>query len=1160
MPIKLKPIFFILISIFALSANAQKTARFNGKPYLIYPQTIDVGYSGMSFTINEGTLEMYHYNMPPVIGTVEDGEYLMYSTSYDLKNKRKIGGDLVYDTIYHVFATLTIKDNKKEGWAHFYNSQNQVKSFASLPYHNDMINGSVRIYQEASSYFPRRTRYDYNYDYTTSIVDEGSYDYVPNGNVRYKSYIFDLNFKDGVLDGPQTVKNTYGKKDTVLTKTAMMTMGQLNGQYTKHTYYVEKKKIKLYKTVSGNCVKGQKQGDWKTTFGKDKLFNASYFIEHYVNAKMTNRIYYANGLPNYKYAFGKDSVMKYALNYKSDKRMPIVKDYTFNNVDNGNSDFIYFDYRDTSRDNYTYVVGDSAKKNYYKVLSYWKDMTDTLITGKFVLISRWKRWKGGTGETAYLVDSCNVKNNYYELSNRYRSYGSYSSNAFCKIELWEKEYTKKGTSTTYTTVYERLFTGDSLMPKSKGVYRKKAYTSEEFYQMALDYNYTNVKFVKGRYNNYQSYFVVSGGAKDGRILQVIKIPNHYDTLTITDTLMLKGIYLYHHDEVFYKAFGDYYDDMFDTRKYAGNKERFNQILINFFEVKPNLHRSIYLGRKPFTGAIKINLKYVRKPNKIKINVYEITQFFDFLTKKQIIEMKVELNKDVKRKYYNAFIMPAKIINMGVEEGVLSGNLSYWDIYGNESIDAYYTSNKMVSELDFELYRINNHSRYDYDYDDYDYDYEGPMYYRSYRSRKAEKITLKNSYKVPSSSIQFGDGKKFGQWHVVEDGKLNGQFNYRMDKREGMQYVYSGYNYNALNYVYNARRDTVDGQVWNLDMNGSPNYTGHFKMGVPHGYFVRYNELDTLNRFTERYQFNNGYMVGRYESYRDSGQLKMTIDLDIKDSMHYDIYHIIPRLTYDYHRGKREAKLATSANQIIETPDLSGDDFLTGIFSTSYIKNGFYKNYYKSGGVFSEGMKQSNTPVGHWNFYREGKDRIYKRIEFHDSVIEVNGDDTVRSYGIVRAYYDDGRLMFKGLALDQETKYSCESEADIPTEEDYYLEFYDTIGKPVLVNGNGFIEELQANGYKLKEGRMVDGKKEGIWVYYSKFGLPSAIGGFKDGKKNGRWLVGDLGGLNLSDKVCFMSNEEFIAWINTYGGNLNLSEQYYTDGKMTSGNSVETIKR
>jgi hypothetical protein len=173
---------------------------------------------------------------------------------------------------------------------------------------------------------------------------------------------------------------------------------------------------------------------------------------------------------------------------------------------------------------------------------------------------------------------------------------------------------------------------------------------------------------------------------------------------------------------------------------------------------------------------------------------------------------------------------------------------------------------------------------------------------------------------------------------------------------------------------------------------------------------------------------------------------------------------------------------------------------------------------------------------------------------------VQGTDTVFSYGRVKAYYDDGRLMFSGLAIDQTSSYSCESGSDMPIEDDYYLEFYDTVGQPMLVNGKGMIKELQANGYVLKEGRVENNQREGIWIYYTKFGLPETIGVYKQGKRTGRWLSGDLGGLNLDETICYMSDEEFRSWINAFGGNLDLKEMFYVDGKLISSNSVRTVKR
>jgi len=55
-------------------------------------------------------------------------------------------------------------------------------------------------------------------------------------------------------------------------------------------------------------------------------------------------------------------------------------------------------------------------------------------------------------------------------------------------------------------------------------------------------------------------------------------------------------------------------------------------------------------------------------------------------------------------------------------------------------------------------------------------------------------------------------------------------------------------------------------------------------------------------------------------------------------------------------------------------------------------------------------------------------------------------------------------------------------------------------------------------------------------------------------------VGDLGWLNLDEKVCFMNDEEFKNWVKMFGGNLNLKEEFYNNGLLVTSNYVNTIKR
>jgi antitoxin component YwqK of YwqJK toxin-antitoxin module len=374
-----------------------------------------------------------------------------------------------------------------------------------------------------------------------------------------------------------------------------------------------------------------------------------------------------------------------------------------------------------------------------------------------------------------------------------------------------------------------------------------------------------------------------------------------------------------------------------------------------------------------------------------------------------------------------------------------------------------------------------------------------------------------------------------------------------------------------------QNDTINGDFWHTSKNGYPYSKGHFNKGVPHGEFIRYfnsydKYLDTGKYFREKYTFDRGYLSGRYLNYRDTDNIRYTIDFDKNDSMYFTAFSPIPKLSefqnrhnkqryeYDAYYRNGHSRSSYSESNMDGNTVFNGSEFANQLFGNPYLKRGLYTYYYKSGFVFKQGYKINHELSGRWTFFREGKNRIYKTIDFKDSFLYAEGEDSVFSKGYVKAYYDDGKLMFIGYATDNNTKYTCESETDIPTEEDYYLAFYDTLGQNILKDGNGFITELQASGQKLKEGQMLNYKKNGIWVYYNNYGQAEGIGMYENGLKVGRWLFGDLSGLNLSDKVCFMNNDEYMDWINTYGGNLDLTESFYTKGKFLNGNSVDTIKR
>ena len=649
------------------------------------------------------------------------------------------------------------------------------------------------------------------------------------------------------------------------------------------------------------------------------------------------------------------------------------------------------------------------------------------------------------------------------------------------------------------------------------------------------------------------YHKVQGDSSTGSIIQYTKIPLDNDTLILIDTLMNAGKFLY--------DFDDYFTCAVDKscnfrRKYiryevedpsSEIKFGISYVLDEFFKIKQIQHKSIYIGKKPYTGSLEVSWLYGNKSKNIEVKLSEFKIFINGEII-QSLSIKFEVPNPDFLGYYkeiNDYVLSPLISfsTFNLKNAHFYGSFFATNIFDKRVSSGEYYKNKLDDDFIWNLYGVHN-----------------------FISDK--KVSKEDLFTLESSKMSFYNGKKEGQWALISDyyeDKAKYYFTFHKNKLEGNQYrISKNSNKDYISYVFPMLNDTVNGKVWVLEKNGYLSYSGNFKMGIPDGEFIKYYDLDTFRFFKEKFRFEKGFLIGRYEHYRDSNNLKLTIDFQKSDSLFYTVFNFVDRLYIGTYFDKNNWAIKYSIYNrnpaSLGVPNRNGFNFISDIFENPYIKKGFYTYYYKSGTVFKSGLMEDYLPKGRWNFYREGKDRLYKTIDFKDSIVKLSANDSIETFGIVHAYYDDGRLMFKGYATDVSSKYTCESEADIPTEENYYLEFYDTVGNSVLKDGSGFITELQASGHKLKEGQIQNNKKQGIWVYYNNFGQPEAIGYYSNGKKQGRWLVGDLSGLNLSDKVCFMSNEEFLMWVDTYGKNLSLSEEFYNNGVLVSNNDVKTISR
>lgn len=1130
----LQKLFFSLITILTLdSMHAQEKAMFNGKLYFVYPQTIQGYYSNISFSFSK--LEFTNIALPPVIGSVPDGEYLIYNEAYHLKNKVKVNKEIIYDTIPQVYATFTIRNNKKEGNVTFYKMKLKPEVKLVLPYSNDVLHGSVTYFKKESEnhYYPYYRHYDIDFAKTENDYDnESEYLYLSGRDKKIKTNgnLIKMNFENGVLNG-EFRNYICNKRDTLLKDSFNVIQGMRQGIGVKYTYYRRGKSIRIYSIEKGSFKDGKKEGKW---IEWDYYMSYKEKTEfYYQNGISRKHISYLNGDLYSIYMVGRDSVIKYAGSPDYKELVPDInsKDYW------SDEDYILIRYNKGEKLKTTFRIDGFVSPGFYKEYS-WYGITDTLINGKFfrTVEDRSYRYHIKTVEY-FLLDTCSNK--------IVKPFG------YCSRKLWEKRYNRKGKLiySEESDFYRNNFKYDSGNLIAETPVRSRHMVKSSFFYKPLEYSYTNYYFKNGRYENSSVYYKVGGNKSNGFIIKFIKIPVKGDSIILADTLMLKGKFVYRDDRFFEQG----YNPLLYHEKYGiSNNEvaelNFNEVLLNYFSVRPFKHQTVFIGREIFTGNLDLRVSYKGNEQDLDAEIQEIETFFgSFLT-----NIHIEIGRPssmLRISPYTTVKLPVGLIRAEYEQGVLLGSFYVLDALHRNSEMMRYYKNKLDGDVESQRFDIRN-------------------------KRWRSKMKSKHANAAEKSLMQFNSGKKEGQWTIHDNlnyyEKARYHFNFRNDKLSGHQYRFSTFReQDYLNYMYFTVNDTLNGTAWHILKNGFPLYKANFVNGRPHGEIIRYFPTDSTSFFKEKYRFKNGYLSGLYEHYRDSNNLKYSIYFSEKDSMFFSVYRQVSQFQYQYHKiGSKYKQIGEEyyINEFnfqarsAEFDFGNGFDFLQMLFKQPYIRKGYYTYYYKSGTVFKKGLMQDYLPQGLWTFYREGNDRLYKTINFKDSILNIEGTDTVFSFGAVTAYYDDGKIMFRGFATDSDTKYTCESEADIPTEEDYYTEFYDTAGKQVLLNGSGMITEYQASGHKLKEGQMLNYKKQGIWIYYNNFGQAEAIGFYEQGKKTGRWLTGDLSGLNLNENVCFMSNEEFLNWINTNGKNLSLTEEFYNNGILVGKNQTEAINR
>lgn len=132
----------------------------------------------------------------------------------------------------------------------------------------------------------------------------------------------------------------------------------------------------------------------------------------------------------------------------------------------------------------------------------------------------------------------------------------------------------------------------------------------------------------------------------------------------------------------------------------------------------------------------------------------------------------------------------------------------------------------------------------------------------------------------------------------------------------------------------------------------------------------------------------------------------------------------------------------------------------GIVEKNGLKNGFWKEYYQTGELKSEGKYKNNTKIGEWKYY-------HKNGQLEQTGFYING----KPDGEWNWFYKSGNLLRKEI----------------------YIEGLE----------EGISVEYSDSGAIITKGNYEEGMKQGQWIY--EMGDHKEIGAYKDDLLDGEWL-------------------------------------------------------
>lgn len=275
------------------------------------------------------------------------------------------------------------------------------------------------------------------------------------------------------------------------------------------------------------------------------------------------------------------------------------------------------------------------------------------------------------------------------------------------------------------------------------------------------------------------------------------------------------------------------------------------------------------------------------------------------------------------------------------------------------------------------------------------------------------------------------------------GELQREIDYKDGKVNGWMKDY--YKNGKLKVKSELQNDEFNGASFLYYLDGTIKEENTYVKGKLEGKAKLYYQTNTLKYEVD---YKNGLFEGKIKEYYPDGKVKFEGEYLAGKRTGPSVYY--------YKNGSIEAKYTYEADQI------------TGPFET----------FFENGQLQKKGTYKNGILVGKYQSWHENG-KISEEEEY---------DENGKGNGIQKEYAQDGILLF---------------ESEIKKDALLWYKFYDKSGK-VIAEGKEEKGKLNYRGhYDTGEiyvnGEYVKGKKDGVWKYYTKLGVPTLEESYKDGE-------------------------------------------------------------